>query len=215
MSFDKPWEHPEDPIIAARPSARHPGGTVYFYAKHPPVVVYGGGGAAYRANSPGLNVPRGETERADTYYARVEEMVRRYAPVGAVGYTESSQGKPPTGQIVFRDAAAAKAGYQRRLDEINAGSRSTSVLDVLTSYNGHGNPHFRNLAIGAFKTRKDGFGDQSALLRRPYASLTPDERATVVNKGLRAEGYDNPAGTPTIEPLLPPGDQPQPPAVAP
>lgn len=95
MSFDKPWEHPEDPIIAARPSATHPGGTVYFYAKHPPVVVHGGGGAAYRANSPGLNVPRGKEDRDDSYYARVEEMVRRYAPVGAVGYTESSQGKPP------------------------------------------------------------------------------------------------------------------------
>jgi hypothetical protein len=30
--FDKPWEDPKNPIVAARPSAKYPGGTVYFFA---------------------------------------------------------------------------------------------------------------------------------------------------------------------------------------
>ena len=120
--FDKPWEDSKNAIVNARPSATHSGGTVYYYADGSRAVVYGGGGAAYRANSPGLDVePRAKnqktgqyTESEDHYRARVEQAFQRFQPYGAVGYTESAGGR---GQIVFPNAAAAKSAYQRLLDE--------------------------------------------------------------------------------------------------
>lgn len=208
-SFDHPWDwDPKKRIISASPSATHPGGTVYFYEDGTRREVFGGKGAAYRANSPGFNIPvqyeNGDgdvIESDDHYHGRIEAMIKRY---GAIGSTLSKEGQP---QLVFGNAAAAAKGLLQRLDEINSQSSGKTVLDVLTDYNGGGHGGgpvgFQAYATSVFQYKRDGFGDQSALLKRPWNSLSDAERATVINKTMRVEGYDAPQGA-QISPLLPP-----------
>jgi hypothetical protein len=216
--FDKPWEDPNNPIITARPSATHAGGTVYYYADGSRILVYGGKGAAYRANSPGLNVaPRATnnhgqyTESEPHYRARVEDEFKHYQQYGAVGYTESSGG---TGQIVFSNAAAAKSAYEKILDDkykaLSSDGQPHSVLKVLHAYNAKGNPCFDKTATDAFSAVGDGFGNHADLLQKEYGELTPDEKAMVINKGLRSEGYDNPRGQVQIKRLDPKPPPPSP-----
>jgi hypothetical protein len=208
--FDKPWEDPKNPIVAARPSAKYPGGTVYFFADGSRTEVYGGG-ASYRANSPGIDVPRPRDpsgralDSDEDYHARIAPLMKHY---GAIGYTESAGGtdhpdpRKATGQLVFGNADAAKAGYAKLLDDRyekllskrKTGEAPPSVKEVLGASNAEENPSYPGLADGVFKSRSDGFGDQTDLLKKPYALLTPEEKQAVVNKGLRVEGYDNPHG---------------------
>jgi hypothetical protein len=99
---------------------------------------------------------------------------------------------------VIGNAAAAAKGLQQRLNEINGQSSGKTVLDVLSDYNHGGRSGgpaaFKSYATSVFRSTSDGFGNHSALLIKPYGSLTDPEKAMVVNKMMRVEGYDAPRG---------------------
>jgi hypothetical protein len=175
---------PFDGAVKASPSMTIPGGTVYTFADGTSVVVSGGTSAAYRANSPGLDLgdPKHSKLTDPRFQASITSKIQHY---GAIGYTISTGGRV---QLVFSDATAAARAMRNRLDSINDANPGSGEA-VYLAYNGGGNLHESKLLHSVFKGR-----GQENLLKAAYGDLNPAQKETFVSLAMQSEGFNNGAG---------------------
>jgi hypothetical protein len=198
---------PFDNAISARPSRQYLGGTVYTFADGTSLVVYGGSGAAYRGNTPGMNVSdlkrdpftKNPDLSTSANQSAISAAIKKY---GTIGYTLSAgdiiKHEGRTVQLVFSNAETAQAAMRQRFDELGAHGRT--VIEVMNAYNGGGNPRYVQYI-------KDIFGKFRPLLSMPYKSLNASQLETVLHEAMASEGFYNPTGEVTVAPTpTPPGD---------